>query len=90
MIRDRIVSAALAACACLAAGAVSADPPMVPAPAPNPPAPAAAPTGPSPHIKFDETTVNIGDVVRGQDAVATFTYHNTGDVPLHILSAKPG
>jgi hypothetical protein len=34
--------------------------------------------------------VNLGDVVHGQDAVATFTYHNTGDAPLHILSAKPG
>ena len=36
------------------------------------------------------TTVNLGDIVRGQDAVATFTYHNTGEGPLHILSAKPG
>ena len=53
------------------------------------PAPA-APAGPAPHIKFDATDVNLGDVVHGQDAVATFTYHNTGDAPLHILSAKPG
>ncbi len=51
---------------------------------------AAAPAGPAPHIKFDATEVNLGDVVRGQDAVATFTYHNTGSAPLHILSAKPG
>jgi len=53
------------------------------------PAPA-APAGPAPHIKFDATEVNLGDVVHGQDAVATFTYHNSGDAPLHILSAKPG
>jgi len=53
------------------------------------PAPA-APVGPAPHIKFDATDVNLGDVVHGADAVATFTYHNTGDAPLHILSAKPG
>jgi len=46
--------------------------------------------GPVPHIKFDALNVDLGDVVRGQDAVATFTYHNTGTVPLHILSAKPG
>ena len=50
----------------------------------------AAPDGPAPHIKFDATDVNLGDVARGQDAVATFTYHNTGSAPLHILSAKPG
>jgi hypothetical protein len=53
------------------------------------PAPA-APAGPAPHIKFDATEVNVGDVVHGKDAVATFTYHNTGSAPLHILSAKPG
>jgi len=53
------------------------------------PAPAAA-AGPAPHIKFDATEVNLGDVVHGQDAVATFTYRNTGDAPLRILSAKPG
>jgi len=53
------------------------------------PAPA-APAGPAPHIKFDATEVNLGDVVHGEDAVATFTYHNTGGAPLHILSAKPG
>ncbi len=52
--------------------------------------PKAAPEGPAPHIKFDATEVNLGDVIRGQDAVAIFTYHNTGNAPLHILSAKPG
>ena len=51
------------------------------------PAPAAAGT---PHLRFDTTEVNLGKVIRGEDAVATFTYHNTGDAPLHILSAKPG
>jgi hypothetical protein len=60
------------------------------APAPPVPAAPAAPTGPAPHIKFETVEVNLGDVVRGQDAVATFTYQNTGDAPLHILSAKPG
>jgi hypothetical protein len=60
------------------------------APAPAPTAEPAGPPGPSPHIKFDATELDLGDVIRGQDAVATFTYHNTGPVPLHILSAKPG
>jgi hypothetical protein len=53
------------------------------------PAPA-APDVPAPHIHFDATDVDLGDVVHGQDAAATFTYHNTGTAPLHILSAKPG
>ena len=53
------------------------------------PAPA-APAGASPHITFDAKDVNLGDVIHGQDAVATFIYHNTGGAPLHILSAKPG
>lgn len=50
----------------------------------------AAPGGPAPHITFDAKDINLGDVAHGQDAVATFTYHNTGSAPLHILSAKPG
>jgi hypothetical protein len=53
------------------------------------PAPA-APAGPAPHIAFDAKDVNLGDVIHGVDAVAMFTYHNTGTAPLHILSAKPG
>jgi len=48
------------------------------------------PSGPAPRIAFDAKDVNLGDVVHGQDAVATFTYRNTGTAPLHILSAKPG
>lgn len=51
---------------------------------------AAAPAGPAPHIVFDAKDVNLGDVIHGVDAVATFTYHNTGNAPLHVLSAKPG
>ena len=53
------------------------------------PAPA-TPAGASPHITFDAKDVNLGDIVHGQDAVAVFTYRNTGTAPLHILSAKPG
>ena len=43
-----------------------------------------------PRLKFDTVDLNLGDVVRGEDVVATFTYHNTGNAPLKILSAKPG
>ena len=59
-------------------------------PAPGQEPTQAAPAGPVPHIVFDSATINVGDVVHGQDALATFTYKNTGDAPLHILSAKPG
>ena len=51
-------------------------------------APVSNPAGP--HIQFEATEVDLGDVVHGQDAVATFTYRNTGTVALRILSAKPG
>jgi hypothetical protein len=59
-------------------------PPASPTAAPAPPA------GPAPHIKFESTVLNLGDVVRGQDAVAEFVYTNSGDAALKILSAKPG
>jgi hypothetical protein len=80
----------LASFALSANGARAQAPAATPPATPAAPAGAAAPTGPAPHIKFDAVEVNLGDVVRGQDAVATYTYHNTGDAPLHILSAKPG
>jgi hypothetical protein len=89
--------------AALAVGAAWVRPAQSAPPAPTPPpaavvpaeAPAAdtapaAPTGPSPHIQFEKTELDLGDVIHGQDAVATFTYKNTGPVPLHILAAKPG
>lgn len=79
MIRRTVSLVVFLLCAVIAAHVASAQ---EPAPA--------APTGKAPRIKFDATSVNLGDVVHGQDAVATFAYHNTGDAPLHILSAKPG
>ena len=71
--------------------AVLARPPVPtqqPAPAQEPDQ--VAPAGTAPHIVFDSVTINVGDVVHGQDALATFAYRNTGDAPLHILSARPG
>jgi hypothetical protein len=69
----------------LLAGAVvsAADAPVGVAPSP-------APSTDGPRLKFDAVDLNLGDVVRGEDAVATFTYHNVGNAPLKILSAKPG
>ena len=54
---------------------------------------APVPGGPpadGPRLKFDAVDLNLGDVVRGEDAIATFTYHNVGKSPLKIISAKPG
>jgi hypothetical protein len=69
-------------------GAPAPEP--APSPVPEQHSAPAAPDAPAPHIKFDALDVNLGDVVHGEDAVATFTYHNTGNALLHILSAKPG
>jgi len=85
MLRRRIGCLALLLCAVFAVASASAQ-----EPAPAAPAAPAAPVGPAPHIKFDAVSIDLGDVIHGEDAVATFTYHNTGDAPLHILSAKPG
>jgi hypothetical protein len=78
-------------------GAVLAMSASAYAPPQDPPKPAdvgsaaaASPAGPAPKIAFDKTELDLGDIVRGDDAVATFTYHNAGSAPLHILSAKPG
>jgi hypothetical protein len=50
----------------------------------------AEPAAPAPHLQFDATAIDLGDVVRGKDASAVFTYRNTGEGVLKILSAKPG
>jgi len=79
------LAVAMGLCLCLSCGAACAQ-----EPSPAPPAAAPAPAAGGPHIVFDSLNVNLGDVVHGQDAAATFTFRNTGDAPLHILSAKPG
>jgi len=76
--------------AVLARPAAPTQPPPAPPPDSSPAAEPAAPAGPAPHIQFDVTELDLGDVIHGQDAVATFTYRNTGAAPLHIKSAKPG
>jgi len=59
-------------------------------PAPSEKLADAVPAEGGPRIAVDAMTINVGDVVRGQDLVGTFKYRNAGDAPLHILSAKPG
>jgi len=80
-----------------AAGAVAQSPAAPPAPLPSAsaPAPDAAtvaqpPVGPAPRIRFDAISLDLGDVPKGQDALAEFVFKNEGDAPLKILSAKPG
>lgn len=66
--------------------------PALAGPPATPPALAAQPATPkaAPHLHFESTTVDLGNVVRGKDATAVFTYENTGNAELKILSAKPG
>lgn len=44
----------------------------------------------APRIVFESETVDLGKVVRGASANATFTFKNAGDTELEILSVKPG
>jgi hypothetical protein len=91
MKRRNSIGLSLGLCALFAgAGVFAEEAPPVQAPSEAKPPVPAPPPGPAPHIVFDNVLVTLGDVVHGQDAVATFSYHNTGDAPLHILSAKPG
>ena len=87
----RFVTIGMAASLVLVVSAARGQaPPAPPQAAPSTaPTPAPAP-GPAPHLKFESRVLNLGDIVRGQDAVAEFVYTNTGDAPLKILAAKPG
>ena len=41
-------------------------------------------------LRVEERNLNLGTIHAGEDAVATFVFHNDGDVPVKILRAKPG
>jgi len=75
---------------CLSGAAAAAPPQAAPPLPPAQPPAVLDPNAPGPRIVFDAINLNLGNVVHGEEAVAVFTYHNKGDVPLHILSAKPG
>ena len=49
--------------------------------------PAAKPGG---RLQVEAEVVDVGDVVRGQEAKGTFLLKNIGDQTLKVLSAKPG
>jgi uncharacterized membrane protein len=44
--------------------------------------------GASPRIQLQQTTVKIGEVVRGEKATSRFVFTNSGDAPLKILGIQ--
>jgi len=48
-----------------------------------------APGTAEPVIRIENSRIDLGTVKAGEVAVAVFTLHNQGDVPVRILKAKP-
>jgi hypothetical protein len=46
-------------------------------------------TANQPSFFVEQQRIDLGTVKAGEDAVATFVFRNTGDVPVKILKAKP-
>lgn len=44
---------------------------------------------PSPGLRVESTTIDVGEVIAGQTGVATFTFHNDSAADVRILRAKP-
>jgi hypothetical protein len=42
-----------------------------------------------PALTVDEARIELGEIVAGQDAVATFTFRNHGAEDIRIIRAKP-
>jgi len=53
-----------------------------------PAAPQAATVEPS--FRVEQSSLDLGTVRAGEDAVGTFVFRNDGQVPVKILRAKPG
>jgi hypothetical protein len=53
-----------------------------------PAAPQAAAVEPS--FRVEQSSLDLGTVRAGADAVGTFVFRNDGQVPVKILRAKPG
>jgi hypothetical protein len=69
----------------------AAGPPEPPKLIPSPP-PVTAPATPAvpAMLTVEKEQIDLGDVVRGAKAEATFVLKNAGKVPVKILSARPG
>ena len=48
-----------------------------------------SPQADKPLFWVESTSVDVGQVKAGDDAVATFIFHNKSDQPVKILKAKP-
>ncbi|MCX5753319.1 MAG: hypothetical protein NTW97_06675 [Candidatus Krumholzibacteria bacterium] len=48
------------------------------------------PVGKVPRLVIASKTVQLGEVLEGQDFLYTFTLKNAGDVELQILNVRPG
>lgn len=82
----RFVSKVIAACffACSLVGSVHAAPA-----AEAPKDPPAQKTG-GPRLVIEQEVLDVGQVIRGQNATGTFILRNEGTDTLRVLSAKPG
>lgn len=54
------------------------------------PSPEQTPALSGPRIEVPEVEVDLGQLVRGETAEASFALHNRGGETLRILRAKPG
>jgi hypothetical protein len=78
------IGSRIAAAAWLVAVAL---PGAAPTPAQAPPADEVATP---PRMEVEKDVIDLGDVVRGEEAVASFAVRNDGGETLRILKAKPG
>ena len=49
----------------------------------------AAAQDPEPSFRVEETELDLGTIVAGTVATATFVFHNDGPDDVHIIRAKP-
>jgi hypothetical protein len=53
-------------------------------------APKGKPAGKVPRLVIGAKTVQLGEVLEGQDYLYTYTLKNTGDAEAQILNVRPG
>lgn len=70
---SRVAPAMLGAVMVLAAGAAAGED-------------AATPT---PTFAVEQQAIDLGEITAGEDAVAVFRFHNSGDTDVRIIRAKP-
>jgi hypothetical protein len=48
------------------------------------------PDGKAPRVVIESKTIQLGEVLEGQDVLHTFKLRNSGDAELQILNVRPG